>query len=133
MIKQLINENQKLKDIINEQDGRIEMLEREIRKNNIVIQGVVDKDEEGPEEVKEKVQGLLAQMGVEIDAEKEIMEIVRLGKFKIGKKRPILVKLQKWSKKLEIVRQTKNLKGSDFWIDDDYPKKIQEEKKTLIP
>ena len=41
--------------------------------------------------------------------------------------------MQKWNKKLKIVRQAKNLKGTDIWIGDDYPKKVQEERKNLIP
>lgn len=132
-INELKQENQELKRIIKEQEGRLELVEKEIRRNNIVIQGVADKAEEKQEEVEEKVQGILAEIGVEINPGADIKEITKLGTFKPNKKRPILVKLHTWKKKLEIFEQTKHLKRRDIWINDDYTKKVQEDRKRLMP
>ena len=126
-------ENLLLKESIKEQDSRFELLEKEIRKNNIIIQGVVDENDEKEENVTEKVQNILTKMGVKVDVEMDASEIRRIGTYKPNRNRPILVKLQKWKTKMEIYKLTKNLKGSDIWINDDFSKKVQAERKCLTP
>lgn len=133
IIKELRNENLKLKETTLEQGERIEALEREIRRNNIVIQGIEDENEEGQEETENKIKIMLNKIGVEINMEKDIVEVNRLGAYKPNKDRPISVKIRKWSKKMEICRNAKNLKGTNIWIGDDFSKKVQEERKALIP
>ena len=72
-------------------------------------------------------------MGVEINVDIDVAEITRIGKFQPERKRPILVKLQTWNKKIEVYQKAKNLKGSEIWINDDYTKKVQEDIKALMP
>lgn len=59
--------------------------------------------------------------------------MVRIGKYSEGGKRPILVKLTKENVRMGILKKTRNLKGTSIGIDEDYPKNIQEERKSLIP
>lgn len=132
-ISELKQENQRLKKTIKDQEERLEQVEREIRRNNIIVQGLADIDEEKQEEVTKKVQEMLRDIGVEINPDADIKEITKLGTFKTNKKRPILVKLQTRNKKMEIFERTKELKGKDIWINDDYTKKVQEDRKHLIP
>jgi hypothetical protein len=52
---------------------------------------------------------------------------------KAGKKRPILIKLRTKQNKLEILKRDNHIKGIDIWITEDYTKKVQQERKQLIP
>ncbi|KAJ3648197.1 hypothetical protein Zmor_020018 [Zophobas morio] len=126
-------ENLLLKESIKDQDSRLELLEKEVRKNNIIIQGVADENDEKEEKLTEKIQNILTKMGVKVDVEIDASEIRRIGTYKPNGNRPILVKLQKWKTKMEIYKLTKNLKGSDIWINDDFSKKVQAERKCLTP
>jgi hypothetical protein len=57
----------------------------------------------------------------------------RIGTYETRKKRPILIKLRTRQCKLLILRKrTKNLKGTDIWITEDFTKKVQQERKQLI-
>lgn len=132
-ISELKHENQRLIKTIKVQEERLEQVEREIRRNNIIIQGLPDIDGENQEGVKEEIQGVLREIGVEINPLVDIKETTKLGIYKPNKKRPILVKLQTWDKKMEIFKRTKELKGKDIWINDDYTKKVQDDRKILIP
>lgn len=133
VIRDLKEENEKLKQTIKQQDERIESIEREIRKKNVIIKGVEDKEDEKPEEREEKVKGIFERMGMGRMRDEEMTEIRRIGAFSTGKKRPLLVKFKTWDKKMEMYSHTKNLKGSEVWIDEDYTKAVQERRKYLIP
>lgn len=45
----------------------------------------------------------------------------------------LLLKLTETNKKVEIQKGLKNLYQIDIWIEADYPKDIQEERRKLIP
>ena len=51
----LRKENLMLKESFKEQDNRLELLEKEIRKNNIIFQGVTDENDEKEEKVTKKI------------------------------------------------------------------------------
>lgn len=126
-------ENLQLKEQAVKQGKRIEFIEREIRKKNLVMQGVEEEVGEEESETTEKIITVLKKIGTEIDKDKDLEEAKRIGIYKAGGSRPIIIKLVKHSKKMEILKNAKNLKGSKIWINEDYPKEIQEERKQLIP
>lgn len=132
-IKQIKDENKKLKKKIVEQEDKIEKLERTVRSKNIVIKGVEEEERENQNRTREKVDLIMQKLGVSVEIEKNIDEMGRIGKYVTGRKRPILVKLLKESTKSEILKNAKQLKGSDIWIEEDFPKNIQEERRGLIP
>ncbi|KAK4876853.1 hypothetical protein RN001_009359 [Aquatica leii] len=68
-----------------------------------------------------------------IDIKADTDQARRIGGYSKDKKRPIHVKLTKESTKLAILQIAKKLKGSDIWIDQDYTKETQEERRRLIP
>ncbi|KAK4875437.1 hypothetical protein RN001_011859 [Aquatica leii] len=74
------------------QEKRIRILEREVRKKNIVIKGIKYNEQENEKETQEKVNA-----------------------------------------KNEYFKNAKTLKGTDIWIDEDYPKEVQDERRRLIP
>lgn len=134
-MKQMENlklENKQLKEQVVSQEIKIKTLERETRRKNLVIKGV---QESGREEVAEtivKVSEIMESMGVKLDPTRDIDEARRLGHPVMGKKRPILLKLTTGSKKREILMKTKELRGTNVWIDEDYTRETQEERKQLM-
>jgi hypothetical protein len=71
--------------------------------------------------------------GADVNANTEIVEVRRIGTYEARKKISILIKLRTRQCKLEILKRTKNLKGTDMWITEDFTKKVQQARKQLIP
>lgn len=111
----------------------MESLEKQIRRKNLIIKGIVDEEKEEELITKEKVEAVLSKMGIKIEIESETEEIRRIGKYIEGRARPVIIKLMKFNKKIEILKNSNNLKGTEIWIDEDYPKEVQEERRQLIP
>ncbi|KAF5298226.1 hypothetical protein FQA39_LY02650 [Lamprigera yunnana] len=67
-MKQVKEENRKLKLVVTKQEKRIDSLEREVGRKNVIIKGVVD-DEEKTEgnNIKAKISRVLQKMNVNID------------------------------------------------------------------
>lgn len=57
-------------------------------------------------------------------------EVSKIGSFQRNRKRPILIKLIKWDKKMEIWRATRKFKGSNIWIN---ARQTLSNRKVLIP
>lgn len=132
-MKETKAENQKMRDIISSQEERIASLEKEVRRRNLIFRGVEDGESEETGETKRKIVMICQTLGVVINPETNIDEIKRLGSPRPGASRPVLIKLTTNDKKWEILKKAKGLKGTNIWIDEDYPKRIQEERKLLIP
>lgn len=128
----LREENKNLRAQLVEQGKYIKGLDRELRRRNVIIKGVGDKEGERREETEEEVQKILKKMGVRVDMKTEIDEIKRLGRYREGRQRPILMKLTTGNKKVQILKQSKELKGTDVWVEEDYTKESQETRKKLI-
>lgn len=126
-------ENIQLKEKVEKQDKRIEILEKEARKKNLVLKGVMDEEDEGQRELLEKITVVMNNVGVEWEKERDLEDYTRLGKYREDGTRPILVKLNKYNKKIEILKQAKNLKNTEIWINEDYTKEVQEERRKLVP
>lgn len=129
----LREENQRLKAQLSQQGKLIESLDREMRRKNLIIKGVRDKDEENREGAKEETEKILQKIGVNINMATEIDEIKRLGKYREGRQRPILIRLTTGNGKMRILQKSKELKGTNVWIEEDYTKETQEERRRLIP
>lgn len=126
-------ENVQLKKQIAEQNKKIGEMEREIRRKNIIIKGVEDQENEKIEETNDKVKAIFETMEVNINTNMDIDEIRRIGRYKTGATRPILVKFISGKKKTEILKGAKMLKGTNIWIDEDYARDIQAERRQLLP
>ncbi|KAK4884836.1 hypothetical protein RN001_001107 [Aquatica leii] len=132
-IKQVKEEKIILLEKLAVQEKRISMLEREVRKKNIVIKGIKDNEQENEKETQEKVNAVIQKTGINFNITEELDEARRIGKYNEGKTRPIMIKLMKESTKMNILKNAKTLRGTDIWIDEDYPKEVQEERRRLIP
>lgn len=131
-IREMKGENERMRGQVKEQGERIEQLEREIRRKNIVVRGIADHGEETEEETRRKVGVIVRKLEVDMDDRIDIDKITRIGKYQEERRRPILLKLTRESKKGEIMRSSKRLKGTDVWLDEDYPRSIREERRVLI-
>lgn len=132
-MKQIKDENKRLKKKVEEQESRIGRLERAVRSKNVVIKGIGEEESENESSIKEKVNRIIHKIGINVETERDIDEIRRIGRKETGKKRPVLVKLVRESTRSEILRNARHLKGTTMWIDEDFPKNVQEKRMTLIP
>lgn len=126
-------ENEVMRKQIKMQEEKIASLERDIRRKNLVIKGIPDNESEHFEQTTEKVAKICETLGVDFKPENDLDEARRLGRPATDKQRPVLLKLTTMNKKMEILAKTRALKGTNIWIDEDFPKDIQEERKLLIP
>ncbi|KAF2906016.1 hypothetical protein ILUMI_00160 [Ignelater luminosus] len=127
-IKQVKEDNVKLKEAVLEQNKRIEYLKREIRKENLIIKGVTDNEKKSVAETEGKIHKILEEIEINKNINEEVDKIRRIRKYRTGTNRLILAKLSREKTKVRILKKVKNSKGSDVWIDEDYPKNIQERK-----
>lgn len=79
-------ENEKLIKQVEKQEKKIVNLEREIRKTNIIIKGIIDKEDEDKMETENKVQKVPQATGMNIDRRVEIDEMSRIGNLWLIKK-----------------------------------------------
>ncbi|KAF5274591.1 hypothetical protein FQA39_LY07203 [Lamprigera yunnana] len=87
----LTSENKIMKQSLELQEIRIERLEREIRKNKIIIHGVEENKEGKNITLKKKVRVFLHDINTAINTEEEITDIRRKGNKQKGEIRPIRV------------------------------------------
>jgi translation initiation factor 1 (eIF-1/SUI1) len=110
-------------------DKNISIMDRERRKRNIIIKGIPEKESDIGELEKTVLKFINDQIKVSLSIQ-EIDNILRLGKKSNDRKyaRPILLKLTTERKKLEILRNKFNLKGTIFFVDNDYSKETVHQK-----
>ncbi|KAB0799267.1 hypothetical protein PPYR_07147 [Photinus pyralis] len=63
--------------------------------------------------------------------ETEIQQVYRIGAKQLNKVRPVFIKLAQYETKIEVLKKAKNLKGTNIYIHEDFPKHVLEERKVL--
>lgn len=122
-----------LEETIRIQNLKIEILESETRKNNLIIFGIPEKEREDMWMLKEKiVSEVIGRIGVNI-TEQEIDFIKRIGMRTVKVNRPIKVGLTTRFKKIEILKKSSGLKDTKIAVREDLDKKTREIQKKLIP
>lgn len=109
--------------------NKINEWEREKRKRNIIIFGVDQEEGENFKILEEKVRNLIREKMDIMIMSTEIDSIRRFGKAKT--KRPIMITLTTWKRKMEIITNGKRLKGTGIAIKEDFPPEVQEIRKKL--
>lgn len=117
------------KDQITEK--RLKVVEKEIIKRNLIIFGIQE-GEENYWELENRVINVLNNI-IDNFTYNDVDFIYRLGKREENQNRPIKIGLIAWRKKLEILGNTKKLKGTSIYIEEDLPKDIRDQNKELIP
>ena len=64
--------------------------------------------------------------------QKDTEGLERIEVYNENRMRPILVQINKECTKSVMLKNAKHLKGSDIWVDNDYSRKMKEERKMLV-
>ncbi|CAN8015811.1 unnamed protein product [Ixodes persulcatus] len=129
-ITQLQETVSQLEETIRLQHEKLIDLEDRGRRNNLIVFGIPEAQNETDDEVKTKVVTdlFLNKLGVTI---KTLERIHRLGKRKEGITRPIILKLFDYNEKVEVFRNCKKLKGTKISISNDYSQDTLVKRKNL--
>nr|CAI5869450.1 unnamed protein product [Callosobruchus analis] len=121
-VETLEKENEKLKQ-------KLEVTERTIKENNLIIFGL---PENGQENLEQTFKDLAStKLGIPI-LEGDISAIFRIGKQNGTNPRPVVVKLVRSQTKICILKNAKRLKGTGIFIQKDLTAEQQKEQKILI-
>lgn len=128
-LKIITEENNNLKTRVSNLEQKVSFLEKEKRKNNLVLFGIEEKGKTELELV-DFVKEILQDSGTHIDSQ-EISEIHRIG-TNYEKNRPLIISLTTSWKKHLILKNKRNLPTNVF-VNEDYPKEVLEIRKQLKP
>lgn len=121
-----------VRDDVEKNTNRIDYLEKEKRKRNLLIFGVPEKEKETLKDLEIKTMEIARIMKVDLKLE-EVDYISRMGKNRTeGKNRPIIVSLTTLRRKIEMISNKKELKGTDYYIKEHFTKDIVDKRKTLM-
>ena len=116
----------------NEFQQKIDYIDDKQRKNNIIISGVTENQNENIEQCRKKVLDVLKEK-LQIQSP-QIDSVHRIGKPSAERKnRDILMKFSNIEQKEAVLRNKKNLKGLTLFINEDYCKNTVEIRKKLFP
>lgn len=106
--------------------------DKEGRRRNIVISGLRENENERWVELEQKVDGFFKNtLKMDFELDRDLDQVIRMGAR--GKEnRPILVKFKAIRKKIEAIGKRGNLKNTKIYLDDDYSKDEQEERKSKL-
>lgn len=127
-IQPLLEENKTLKLQIETLNLKINHLEDMNRKNNILFHGIKE-TEKNHSELSKKVSEIFSKMNVRI-ADYDINRMHRIGKLTAGKSRPIIISLTTFNKKIEALRNRKNMPENTY-ITEDFSKDTLKKRKEL--
>lgn len=119
-VELLEEENRKLKN-------QLSNTQKQLKKYNIFVYGVDEKETD----LKNVVEIIKNKLNINFEAY-DIRDILRIGKKLENKTRPILVELSSYNKKLEILKNSGNLKGTGLYVCPDLTQQELEERKILI-
>ena len=126
-----INETKNQMNEIKKDMVRIDMMERELKRKNVIIFGMDSRRGENKQETCFNVMQLLANyMGIRID-EEGIDNCYWLGR-RVGR-RPLLVRFTRGITRDEVLERTRYLKGSNIWVEQDYNFETIRIRKELMP
>lgn len=125
----IMQENKNLKTQIVKLEQKLDRMEMEKRKNNLVFFGIEEKGKRETELV-DYIKAIIEETGIQI-ASQEISNIYRIG-AQSNKNRPVVVSLTTiWKKHL--ILKNKSLLPHGIYVKEDYPKSVLEIRKQLQP
>lgn len=128
-LQPIMEENVKLKGEVEELNKKIQNLEANSKRNNVILHGLPEKEEEMHDDLNTLVTSTLREIDVDIE-KGEIDRLQRLGKKgdKTGKIRPILLATTTLQKKIQILKNKQKMKPNSY-ITHDFPKSVLQAKK----
>lgn len=110
-VEELKTVNRKQEEKIKQMEGKIERLERNEKKNNLVIKGIKDIDKNPEQSIRE----VLNKIGV-ANVEVEKTTLIKPKKSSAF----VIAKMKRWEDKISILKAKRNLKGTEIYIQCDY-------------
>lgn len=127
--KSLEQNQEELKEKIENQEQRLHYLEKQARQRNIVFFGIAE-SEKSYSNLEQIVTAFIDRyFSIQLTCN-EIQEARRIGK-KSEKPRPITVTFTTLGRKIMIMKQKKALNNTSYYINEDYPKYVLEKRKEL--
>lgn len=109
-------------------EEKVDYLENQSRRNNIVLYGVGEEEDESWDMTSEIVRHVIRQTGVAMN-ERDIERAHRVGHGRYP--RPIVCKLAHYKVKEEIIRSARFLRGTGVAISEDHSRRVREERAFL--
>lgn len=130
-LSQLEQKYKTLEEQFEMQEQRLHILEKQARSRNIVFFGIEEHNSiYSYSDLETEIINFTSKyLGIKLDR-KEIQEIRKIGK-NTKKPRPIVMTLTTVGRKIEILKQKKLLKDSNYYIKEDYPQHILEKRRML--
>ncbi|XP_052759393.1 uncharacterized protein LOC128202593 [Galleria mellonella] len=134
-VRPIIEENQVLKQEVKTLQNKVNWLENNARKNNVILHGIPEKENTNSELLEivlDTLNNVSENAKIENWDKWEISRATRLGKKNDKKVRPILIILTLSWRKFEILRNKKYL-PKDIYVTDDFPKDVLNKRNELKP
>ena len=118
----------------NDVSAKLDYLENQSRRSNVIIDGIPDVKSESWSDAEIKVKNVFTDH-LKIDPKLiEIERAHRVGKYDpTGRPRSIVAKLLRFKDKEEIFKRSKNLKGTNIYINEDFSESVRQKRKDLLP
>lgn len=124
----ILTKHQQLHDNQVHLEKRIDNIEREIRRRNIIIHGLRE-NENNHDELEQFVVDTLNNICVLNVGDLDFIR--RIGAKSADRTRPIVVGLTTWRKKLAILQNKNKITSKTFYITEDFPPKVLQIRKEL--
>ncbi|KAL1448644.1 hypothetical protein WDU94_000546 [Cyamophila willieti] len=120
-----------IREKVDKNSRRIDNWEKEKRMKNVIFFGIPEKEDETMRDLENTVMKIMRMMKIEMKWE-EIDFIKRLGREKIvGKTRGVLVTLTTLRKKMQIMRNTRELRNTNIYVREHFTKEVSDRRKEL--
>lgn len=111
---------------------KLEYLEGKSRRNNLVIDGIIETPGETWLESEEKVKKIFSEK-LQLQKDIEVERAHRTGKPAMGEQpRPIVVKFLRHKDRSAVLQRAKNLKGTKVFINEDYTDSVRQKRRELM-
>lgn len=111
---------------------KMDYLEAQSRRNNLVFEGLKETDGESWSDTELKVKDVLKEK-LQIQQDVEIERAHRVGRSTGRGPRPVVVKFMRHKDKSSILQRAKMLKGSNIYINEDFTESVRRKRKELMP
>ena len=112
---------------------RLDDLEGQSRRSNVIIHGIAEDDQDETWEATERKVHDLIKTKLKITEPIPFERCHRLGRKRANGSRPIITKLSFFKDKLRLFKQAKELKNSGVSISEDYVKSVREARSKMVP
>lgn len=117
-------------------DSKTDSLETYNKQNNILIDGIPESPNEKWQDSEVKIKQIFED-NLKLDYSRMTVDKVhRIGKFRSAnstRPRPVMVKFLSHKDKQRVMEKAKCLKGTNIYLNEDYPESVRQKRKELLP